>query len=214
VADFAPIAKVVDSPVLITAHPSFQASDFSEFVPLSRASMTSGKGPFDYGTAGVGSTGHLTMELLKLRLNFYAVHIPYRGGGDARAQVLGRQIPLMLAAVPTTSGDIRAGTLKGLAVTSARRSPALPNVPALSELPYPELKSLDVNSWVGIVAPAKTPAPIVARVDAALKEVLASDEIQKRLLNSGSTPVKSSPEIFARQISADFDQWKKVAAAP
>ena len=78
------------------------------------------------------------MELLKQRLGFYAVHIPYRGGGDARAQVLGRQIPLMLAAVPTTSGDIRGGTLKGLAVTSAKRSPVLPNVPTLAELGYPE----------------------------------------------------------------------------
>jgi len=212
IADFAPVAKIVDSPVLITAHPSFPAQDFSEFVPLARQALRTGKGPFDFGTAGIGSTGHLTMELLKLKLNFYAVHIPYRGGGDARAQVLGRQIPLMLAAVPTTSGDIRAGTLKGLAVTSAKRSPALPNVPALSELPYPELKNLDVNSWVGIVAPAKTPAPIVSRIDAALKEVLASEDIQKRLLNSGSTPVKSSPEIFGKQIAADFQQWKKVIA--
>jgi tripartite-type tricarboxylate transporter receptor subunit TctC len=210
VADFVTIGKVVDSPVLITAHPSFPAHDFSEFIPLSREAMAAGKGPFDYGTAGIGSTGHLTMELLKLKLNFYAVHIPYRGGGDARAQVLGKQIPLMLAAVPTTSGDIKAGILKGLAVTSARRSPALPNVPSLSELPYPEVKGLDVNSWVGLVAPVKTPAAIVARLDAALREVLASDDVQKRLLNSGSSPVKSSPELFAKQIAADFGQWKKV----
>ena len=210
-ADFAPVAKIVDSPVLITAHSSFPVADFGEFIAHSRRSIAAGT-VFDYGTAGVGSTGHLTMELLKLRLGFYAVHIPYRGGGDARAQVLGRQIPLMLAAVPTTSGDIRAGTLNGLAVTSAKRSPALPNVPSVSELKHPELKNLDVNSWVGIVAPAKTPSPIVARIDAALKEVLASEDIQKRLLNSGSTPVKSSPELFAKQIGADFGQWKRVIA--
>lgn len=215
VSDFVPIGKVVDSPVLVTAHASFPAQDFGEFISLSRKSLSAGEGRrhiYDYGTAGVGSTGHLTMELLKLRLGFYAVHIPYRGGGDARAQVLGRQIPLMLAAVPTTSGDIRNGTLKGLAVTSAKRSPALPNVPALSELPYPELKGVDVNSWVGIVAPAKTPAPIVARLDAALREAVGADDVQKRLLNSGSTPVKSSSETFARQIAADLGQWKKVIA--
>lgn len=209
--DFAPVAKIVDSPVLITAHPSFPAQDFAEFMTHSRKAIASGT-VYDYGTAGVGSTGHLTMELLKLRLGFYAVHIPYRGGGDARAQVLGKQIPLMLAAVPTTSNDIRNGMLRGLAVTSAKRSPALPNVPALAELNHPELKGLDVNSWVGIVAPAKTPSPIVARLDAALKEVLAGDDVQKRLLNSGSTPVKSSPEIFAKQIGADFGQWKRVIA--
>jgi tripartite-type tricarboxylate transporter receptor subunit TctC len=165
---------------------------------------------FDYGTAGIGSTGHLTMELLKLRVGFYAVHIPYRGGGDARAQVLGRQIPLMLAAVPTTSGDIRNGTLKGLAVTSAARSPVLPNVPTLAELPFPEFKNVDVNSWVGLVAPAKTPNAVVSRLDAALRQVLATEDVQARLITAGATPVKSSPEIFAKQISADLTQWKKV----
>lgn len=211
VADFAPVAKVVDSPVLLTAHPGFPAHDFGELVRLARTQLAS-HGTIDFGTAGVGSTGHLTMELLKLRLNFHATHIPYRGGGDARAQVLGRQIPLMLAAVPTTSGDIRAGTLKGIAVTSAKRSPALPNVPALAELPYPELKGLDVNSWVGIVAPAKTPHAVIARLDAALRETLATEDVQKRLLNSGSTPVKSSPELFARQIAADLKQWRQVIA--
>jgi tripartite-type tricarboxylate transporter receptor subunit TctC len=212
VADFAPVGKVVDSPVLITAHPSFPARDFGEFIELSRRSLASSHGPtvFDYGTSGVGSTGHLTMELLKLRLGFYAVHIPYRGGGDARAQVLGRQIPMMLAAVPTTSGDIRGGVLKGLAVTSAKRSPVLPNVPTLAELGFPETKGLDVNSWVGMLAPAKTPPAVLAKLDSALRQTLATDEVQARLLGSGSTPVKSSPEIFGKQIAADLSQWKKV----
>lgn len=211
VADFAPIGKVVDSPVLITAHPSFPAHDFGELVKLAKTQLTT-RGTIDFGTAGIGSTGHLTMELLKLRLNFHATHIPYRGGGDARAQVLGRQIPVMLAAVPTTSGDIRAGLLKGLAVTSAKRSPALPNVPTLSELPYPEVKGIDVNSWVGVVAPAKTPPAIIAKLDAALRETVATDDVQKRLLASGSSPVKSSPELFARQIAGDLKQWKQVIA--
>jgi tripartite-type tricarboxylate transporter receptor subunit TctC len=209
--DFATIGKVVDSPVLVTAHPSFPANDFSEFMALSRRMMsTEGHRVFDYGTSGVASTGHLTMELLKLRMGFYAVHIPYRGGGDARAQVLGGQIPLMLAALPTTSGDIRGGTLKGLAVTSAKRSPALPNVPTLAELGTPETKDLDVNSWVGLVAPAKTPAAIVARLDAALKQVMATEEVTTRLLNAGAVPVNSSPQMFAKQIAADFSQWKRV----
>ncbi|MGZ5182193.1 MAG: Bug family tripartite tricarboxylate transporter substrate binding protein [Ramlibacter sp.] len=214
VADFSPIGKIVDSPVLITVHPSFPAHDFGEFIGLTRNLLGTNGGMrvVDYGTAGVGSTGHLTMELLKLRLGFYAVHIPYRGGGDARAQVLGRQIPMMLAAVPTTSGDIRAGVLKGLAVTSARRSPVLPNVPALAELGHRELQGLDINSWVGLVAPARTPAPLVARLDAALQQTLATPEVQARLLNAGATPVKSSPDLFGRQIAADFRQWRRVVS--
>lgn len=215
IRDFAPIGKVVDAPVLITAHPSFPAADFGEFVKLSRHAISNRAGAarvYDYGTAGVGSTGHLTMELLKQRLGFYAVHIPYRGGGEARGQVLGKQIPLMLAAVPTTSNDIRAGALKGLAVTSAKRSPVLPNVPALAELGFPELKGTDINSWVGVVAPARTPAPVLARLDAALRQTMATEDVQTRLLNSGSTPVRSSPEIFAGQISADFARWKRVTS--
>ncbi|MCG2592872.1 tripartite tricarboxylate transporter substrate binding protein [Ramlibacter sp. XY19] len=210
VGDFAPVGKVVDSPVLITAHPSFPARDFREFVQLSRQMISTGKGTCDYGTSGVGSTGHLTMELLKLRLGFYAVHIPYRGGGDARAQVLAKQIPLMLAAVPTTSADIRGGYLKGLAVTSAKRSPVLPDVPTLAELGFPETRGLDVNSWVGVLAPAKTPQAVLAKLDAALRQTLASEDVNTRLVNAGSTPVKSSPELFGKQIAADFSQWKKV----
>jgi tripartite-type tricarboxylate transporter receptor subunit TctC len=212
VGDFTPVGKIVDSPVLVTAHPSFPARDFAEFIELSRHQLTAGaaRRVFDYGTSGIGSTGHLTMELLKLRLGFFALHIPYRGGGDARAQVLGQQIPLMLAAVPTTSGDIRAGLLKGLAVTSAQRSPVLPGVPTLSELKFPELRDVNINSWVGLVAPARTPAPIVARLDAALRQTLASDDVKARLLNSGASVVKSSPELFAGQIAADFNQWKRV----
>jgi tripartite-type tricarboxylate transporter receptor subunit TctC len=213
IADFTPIGKVVDAPVLITSHPSFPARDFGEFVALSRRLISGGgKGArlFDYGTAGVASTGHLTMELLKQRLGFYAIHIPYRGGGEARAQVLGKQIPMMLAAVPTTSGDIRGGILRGLAVTSAKRSPVLPNVPTLSELGHPGLKGTDINSWVGLVAPPRTPLSIVARLDAALKHVIEGDDVHARLLNAGSTPVKSSPELFASQIAADYNRWKRV----
>ena len=210
--DFAMIGKVVDAPVMITAHPSFPARDFGEFIALSRQSIRSGSGArvYDYGTSGVASTGHLTMELLKQRFGLYAVHIPYRGGGDARAQVLGRQIPMMLAAVPATSGDVRAGSLKGLAVTSARRSPVLPGVPTLAELGYKEIAGLDINSWVGLMAPARTPAAIVEKLDAALRQTIATDEVHARLLNAGSTPVQSSPELFKAQVAGDLARWKGV----
>jgi tripartite-type tricarboxylate transporter receptor subunit TctC len=209
VADFAMIGKVVDAPVMITAHSTFPAKDFGEFITLSRGSIGSGR-VFDYGTSGIASTGHLTMELLKQRLGFYAVHIPYRGGGDARAQVLARQIPLMLAAVPATSGDVRSGLLKGLAVTSAARSPVLPGVPTLSELGFKQLAGMDINSWVGLMAPARTPPAIVARLDSALRQTLATEDVHTRLLNAGSTPVKSSPEVFKSQVIADLARWKNV----
>ena len=212
VTDFAMIGKVVDAPVMITAHPSFGAKDFGEFITLSRRAIRSSDGIriYDYGTSGIASTGHLTMELLKQRLGFYALHIPYRGGGDARAQVLGRQIPLMLAAVPATAGDVRSGMLKGLAVTSGTRSPVLPGVPSLCELGFKELDGMDINSWVGLMAPAKTPPAIVARLDSALRQTLATDEVYSRLVNSGSTPVKSSPEAFKSQVTSDLARWRNV----
>jgi tripartite-type tricarboxylate transporter receptor subunit TctC len=171
---------------------------------------SSGARVYDYGTAGVASTGHLTMELIKQRVGIYAVHIPYRGGGDCRAQVLGRQIPLMLAAVPTTSSDVRGGFLKGLAVTSAARSPVLPGVPTLAELGFKELAGMDINSWVGLMAPARTPPAVVARLDSALRQTLATEDVYTRLLNAGSTPVKSSPAMFKSQVIADLTRWKNV----
>ena len=210
--DFAMIGKVVDAPVMITAHPSFPARDFGGFIAQSRKAISSSTGSrvYDYGTSGVASTGHLTMELLKQRLGFYAVHIPYRGGGDARAQVLGRQIPLMLAAVPATSGDVRSGMLRGLAVTSAQRSPVLPDVPTLAELGYKETAGIDINSWVGLMAPSRTAPAIIAKLDSALRQTLATEEVHARLLNSGSTPVKSSPEMFRLQVTSDLARWKGV----
>ena len=212
VADFAMIGKVVDAPVMITSHPSFPARDFGEFIELSRRALTASSGArvYDYGTSGVASTGHLTMELLKQRVGIYAVHIPYRGGGDCRAQVLGRQIPLMLAAVPATSGDVRGGFLKGLAVTSAARSPVLPGVPTLSELGFKQLAGMDINSWVGLMAPARTPPAIVARLDSSLRQTLATEDVYTRLLNAGSTPVKRSPEVFKSQVIADLARWKNL----
>ena len=212
VADFAPIGKVVDSPVLISAHPSFPAHDFGDLVRLAKTQLTS-RGTIDFGTAGIGSTGHLTMELLKLRLNFHATHIPYRGGGDARAQVLGKQIPLMLAAVPTTSGDIRAGLLKGLAVTSARRTPALPNVPALAELPYPELKGVDINSWVGVVAPAKTPAAIIGRLHDEVAKIMTSADMKERLDKLGAEPFVMAPAAFDKFIVDETAKSQQIVRA-
>jgi tripartite-type tricarboxylate transporter receptor subunit TctC len=218
VKDFAPISKVVDSPVMITSYNDFPdknhpAKDFGEFVRLARSALTSnGSGPkvLDYGTAGVASTGHLAMELIKKRVGIFAVHIPYRGGGDVRFQVLGKQIPLMLAAVPATSNDVRTGLLKGLAVTSAKRSPAVPDVPTLAELGIKELADLDINSWVGLVAPLKTAPDIIARLHQGIKQMLANPDTQAALIKIGAVPVGNSPAEFAQQMADDVARWKAV----
>jgi tripartite-type tricarboxylate transporter receptor subunit TctC len=218
VRDFAVISKLVDSPVMITAYngfldPANPAKDFGEVIRIAQHAISSKKGfdsVLDYGTAGVGSTGHLAMELIKVRTGMRAVHIPFRGGGDVRMSVLGKQIPLMLAAVPATIADIRAGNLKGLAVTSAKRCPAAPGVPALSELGFTELADIDMNSWVGLVAPKQTPKDIVERLNGAVREALAQPALRKTLLDIGTVPVGNLPEQFAGQITADVDRWRKV----
>jgi tripartite-type tricarboxylate transporter receptor subunit TctC len=218
VKEFAAIGKIVDSPVMVTAYNDFPdrknpAHDLGDLIRRSRTAMKNGlssSSVLDYGTSGVGSTGHLTMELIKRRTGIYAVHIPYRGGGEVRMHVLGKQLPLMLAAVAATSNDVRTGALKGLAVTSLKRCAAVPEVPTLSELGIPELEGLDINSWVGLVAPLRTPADIVARLNEALRRMLGMAEVEANFTRIGAAPIGNSPAEFSRQIAGDVARWKGV----
>ncbi|MFL6574481.1 MAG: Bug family tripartite tricarboxylate transporter substrate binding protein, partial [Burkholderiales bacterium] len=145
--DFAPVTKLGDATLILVAHPSLPAQSIRELVAL--------KKPFSYGSAGTGSTPHLAGELLKQRTGIALEHIPYKGGGQAIADVVGGQIPLVFTAIATAQQYVRTGRLLALGVPGAKRSPALPDVPTFEEsgvVPF------DVTSWVGIFAPAKTPA--------------------------------------------------------
>jgi tripartite-type tricarboxylate transporter receptor subunit TctC len=197
--DFAPVTKLGDATLILVAHPSVPAKDLRELLSL--------KSNFSYGTAGTGSTPHLAGELLAQRTGIALTHVPYKGGGQAMGDVVGGQIPLVFTAIATAQQFVRSGRLKGLAVSSAKRSNSLPEVPTFIES---GLEGFVVDSWVGILAPAKTPRPVIERLQKEIAAVLAEPEIRERYAILGIEPVGNTPEQYAQQIRADLARWEKV----
>ena len=199
--DFAPVTKLGDATLILVAHPSVPAKDLREFLTIAKTQN------FSYGSAGTGSTPHLAGELLAQRTGIALTHVPYKGGGQAMGDVVGGQIPLVFTAIATAQQFVRSGKLKGLGVSSARRSGSLPDVPTFVES---GLEGFVVDSWVGILAPAKTPPPVVARLQKEIAAVLAEPETRERYATLGIEPVANAPEQFAEQIRADLARWEKV----
>ena len=166
--------------------------------------------PFADGSSGTGGTPHLAGELLKQRTGARLEHIPYKGGGQAITDVVGGQIPLVFTAIATAQQYVRAGPMVGLAVPSARCSPALPEVPTFVDS---GVAGFDVSSWVGIFAPAKTPPAVISRLQQELAAVLQSDFVRERYATLGIEPVGNSPTEFAGQVRADLARWEKVVKA-
>ena len=199
--DFAPVTKLGDATLILVAHPSVPAKDLREFLRIAKTQN------FSYGSAGTGSTPHLAGELLAQRTGIALTHVPYKGGGQAMGDVVGGQIPLVFTAIATAQQFVRSGKLKGLGVSSARRSGSLPDVPTFVE---GGLEGFVVDSWVGILAPAKTPPPAVARLQKEIAAVLGEPETRERYATLGIEPVANAPEQFAEQIRADLARWEKV----
>ena len=197
--DFAPITKLGDATLILVAHPSVQAKDLRELLVL--------KEKFSYGTAGTGSTPHLAGELLAQRTGIALTHVPYKGGGQAMGDVVGGQIPLVFTAVATAQQFVKSGRLKGLGVPAARRSGSLPEVPTFIES---GLEGFVVDSWTGILAPAKTPGEILGRLQKDIAAVLGEADIRSRYATLGIEPVGNTPAQFAEQIRADLARWEKV----
>ncbi len=197
--DFAPVTKLGDATLILVAHPSVQAKDLRELIAL--------KQPFTYGTAGTGSTPHLAGELLAQRTGLALMHVPYKGGGQAMGDAVGGQIPLVYTAIATAQQFVRSGKLKGLGVSAAKRSPSLPEVPTFVES---GVEGFVVDSWTGILAPAKTPPEAVQRLQKDIAAVLAEPEIRSRYATLGIEPVGNAPAEFAQQIRHDLGRWEKV----
>ena len=197
--DFAPVTKLGDATLILVAHPSVPAKDLKELLKL--------KEKFSYGTAGTGSTPHLAGELLAQRTGIALTHVPYKGGGQAMGDVVGGQIPLVFTAVATAQQFVKSGRLKGLGVPAARRSGSLPEVPTFIES---GLEGFVVDSWTGILAPAKTPGEILARLQKEIAAVLGEPDIRSRYATLGIEPVGNTPAQFAEQIRADLARWEKV----
>jgi tripartite-type tricarboxylate transporter receptor subunit TctC len=193
------VTKLGDATLILVAHPSVPARDVRELISL--------KKDFSYGTAGTGSTPHLAGELLAQRTGIALIHVPYKGGGQAMGDVVGGQIPLVYTAIATAQQFVKSGKLKGLGVSSAKRSPSLPDVPTFVEN---GLAGFVVDSWVGILAPAKTPRAVLERLQKEIAALLKEPEMRERYATLGIEPVGNTPEQYTEQIRADLARWEKV----
>jgi tripartite-type tricarboxylate transporter receptor subunit TctC len=204
--DFVPVGKIGDATLIIVANPAFPAKTLQELIAVSKKEP---KG-VAYGTSGVGGTPHIAGELLNQRTGSNLVHIPYKGGGQAMGDALGGNIPLVFTAVAGAMPHLKSGKLVPIAVSSRARSPSLPNTPTFIESGVPDF---DVSSWVGILAPAKTPRTIVERLNRELNAALKDPEVVEKLAGMGITATPGTPEQFTEQMSGDLAKYGQVVKA-
>jgi tripartite-type tricarboxylate transporter receptor subunit TctC len=204
--DLAPVGKIGDAVLIIVAHPSFPAKTLQELIELSKKDP---KG-VSYGTSGVGGTPHIAGELLKQRTGANLTHVPYKGGGPAMADALGGNIPLVYTAVAGAISHVKAGRLVPIAVSSAKRAPSLPDTPTFMES---GIADFEASSWVALLAPAKTPAAVIDKLNRELNAVLTDPAIVERLSTLGIVATPGPPEQLARQIEADLAKYGGVVKA-
>ncbi len=200
---FAPVGMIASGPLVWATSQAVPARDMKELVALARQKP----GALNYGSAGSGGVNHLVLELLKSRTSTYITHIPYRGIAPATMDMIGGQIQLVTGTIPALLPFIKEGRVKALAVTSAKRSPALPDVPSMSES---GLQGFDVLNYFALSAPAGTPAPIVSALNVALNKVLQLPEVVARFKADAVEAAPGSPAQLGQFIEADYAAWRKV----
>ncbi len=204
--DFSPVGKIGDAVLILVANPSLPAKTLQEVIALSKTQA----GGLSYGTSGTGGTPHIAGEQLKLRTGANLTHVPYKGGGQAMTDVLGGQIPLVYTAVAGAQGQVKAGRLKAIAVSSAQRSRSLPDVPTFIES---GVADFEVNSWVGLLAPAKTPKAIIDKLNTELNAVLNDPETRDKLNVMGIAATPGAPEKFGDEMKRDLQRYGPVVKA-
>lgn len=202
VNSFTPITQLTSAGLYLVLHPSTPVENLAQFVAWTR----NFKGSINFGSAGIGSGGHLAGELYNQIAGIKAAHIPYKGSGPALADLVGGQYHYNFAGLQAAQTLVRNGKLRGIAVTTPKRVPAMPEIPAVAEA----LPGFEVVGWYGVIAPAKLPAPILARLHAELIRILNQPDIRERILFDGSEPVGNTPEEFTRYMHADLAKWDKV----
>lgn len=203
IKDFAPLTRVAMVPNLLVANPGKPYKNVKELVAYAKANP----GKVNFGSSGSGSSIHLSGELFNSLAKVDMVHVPYKGSAPAVTDLVAGQIDIMFDNMPSAIQHVRSGRLKALAVTTAKRSPELPDVPTVAEAGVP---GYEATSWFGMFAPANTPAPVVARLNAALLKVLADPEVKKKLAEQGAEPHGEKPEQFAEFIRLETAKWSKV----
>lgn len=204
--DFAPIGMIGNAPNSLVVNPSFPAKTVAELVAYAKANP----GKVNFGSAGAGTASHITGEYFARSAGITLVHIPYKGTGPALTDLLGGHIPMAFAPIPASHTNVAAGKLRALAVTSTTRSGLLPDVPTVAESGLP---GFDASLYYGLAAPAGTPRPIIDKLNKALRDALASDEVKRQLGNDGTDITPGSPEDYAALIDKDEKKWAQLVKA-
>ena len=202
VEDFTPITQLTSAGLMLVVNPGSPPKSLAEFIDWTK----NFQGALNFGSAGIGSGGHLAGELYKQMTGVKAEHIPYKGAGPAMADLIAGQYHYNFSGLQGAQAQVRAGRLRAIAVTTPKRLPSNPDVPAVGEA----LPGFEVVGWYGVIGPAKMPAPLVARLHGELVKILNMPDIRERIVSDGSEPVGSSPEEFRRFMSADMAKWADV----
>ena len=205
VKGIAPVSMISILPFILAVHPSVKAGNLKEFIELLRAQP----GVLNFGSPGTGSTPHLAGELFQQMSKTKLVHVAYKGDGPALTDLLGGQIQTILATELVMGAQIKAGKVRALGITTAKRTPAMPDLPAIGE----QVPGYAVDGWAGLWVPAGTPLAIVSRLNQSVARILKLPEVQERLRAGGADAAPSTPEAFARVIAQDIATWSKVVKA-
>jgi tripartite-type tricarboxylate transporter receptor subunit TctC len=200
--DFSPVGMIGNAPSAVVVHPSFPVKSIPELIAYAKANP----GKVNFGSAGVGSVNHITGEYFARSAGVTLVHIPYKGTGPALTDLLGGHIPMALAPIPPVHANVEAGLLRALAVTGKTRNSLMPDVPTIAEMGLP---GFEASLYYGLVAPPNTPAPVIEKLNSALRQALASDEVKKQLGSDGTEITPSSPQEYADFIG----KWSELVKA-
>jgi tripartite-type tricarboxylate transporter receptor subunit TctC len=199
--DFAPVTLIVSVPQLIAVNPGQPMKTMADLVAAAKAAP----GKFAFASVGAGTPSHIAGELLKLKAGIDLLHIPYKGGGPAATDAMGGQVPVIIATMPAIISHARSGKLRPLAVTTLKRSPGAPEIPTVAEaLNMPDY---EVDSWYAMFAPAKTPAPVIARMQAEVARAIQLADVKAKLLEQGGDTVGSSPEALGQVVRNELRKW-------
>lgn len=206
VKDFTPVSLVVSAPQMLAVHPSLPAKSAKDLIALAKAKP----GGYSYSSSGTGSTPHVAFELFKLMSGIDVVGIQYKASGPAITDLVGGQVQMMMTGVLALLPHVKSGKLRALAITSPKRSPALPDLPSVAESAVP---GFDVQVWFGVFMPAGAPRPLINNVNERIRKMLEGTKLRRRLVEQGADPASSTPEEFGTLVKSDLARWVKVVKA-
>jgi tripartite-type tricarboxylate transporter receptor subunit TctC len=204
--DFAPISMLVINPQILVMHPALAASNVRELVALAKSKP----GQLNFASSGTGTATHLGLELFKAATGINVVHVPYKGGAPALTDLIAGQVQLLFISIPSVMPQVKAGRLKALAVSSARRSLSAPDVPTVAESGYP---GFEYVNWNALFAPAATPRAIINKLNSEVVKIMRDPDLAQKLVSQGAEPAPGTPEQLAQYMRVDFDRWRKVIRA-